>query len=554
MFGLTLLDLIVILAYMVIITWVGVAAARRVSTAGDYFAGGRTFNKWLMMMHSFGTGTHADDPVGVAGAAYERGVSGIWYTYAYLFLTPFYWIIAPVFRRLRFLTTADFFEARYGMGLSILYAVMGLVTFTVNIGTMLKGTGTIVGALTGGAVPGWVAVGVMTVIFVIYGLAGGLMATVFTEFFQGFLIILMSFLIIPFGLARIGGFEALHRAVPPEMFSLAAPEELTVGWIIAASIINLIGIVAQPHTMEVCATGKTEWEGRMGFTYGSFIKRVCAMGWCFIGLISYGLFKLQHREDAFGTAIRELLPSGFSGLMIAAILAAQMSTLSAFMVASSALFSRNIYKRILNTEASDRAMLWMGRISGFLVVAGGIAFSFWVQGVADAVTIFWAITTFTGVFMWVGVIWRRANRFGAWASFGVMTVLWLLYGPAGHIFAPLLGDVIPNLACFGDKGDLPYLVLAYLPAGVVTLILVSSCTRPEPQKALERFYLLLSTPVGQEARLREKGVEVVYAGACEPHPLESKYPRAVNVGGFLVALGFSFAMLGILWLLTRIGA
>jgi Na+/proline symporter len=328
---------------------------------------------------------------------------------------------------------------------------------------------------------------------------------------------------------------------------------MTVGWIIVASVINLIGIVAQPHTMEVCATGKTEWEGRVGFTYGSFIKRLCAIGWCFIGLIAVALFTLKKREDAFGTAIHELLPPGFSGLMIAAILAAQMSTLSAFMVASSALFSRNIFKRLLYADASDRAVLWMGRASGGLVVAGGVLFSFWVKGVADALTIFWMLTTFTGVFMWAGVLWRGANRMGAWASFAVMAVLWLLYGPTGSFLKPLLGGVIPGLACFGQKEDLVYLVLTYLPAGVLTLILVSLTTRPEPKEALDRFYLLLSTPVGQEERLRERGVDVVYAGTTHAHPLETKHPTAVNVVGFLVALGFSFAMLGLLWVLTRIG-
>jgi hypothetical protein len=128
-----------------------------------------------------------------------------------------------------------------------------------------------------------------------------------------------------------------------------------------------------------------------------------------------------------------------------------------------------------------------------------------------------------------------------------------LYGPTGSFLKPLLGGVIPGLACFGQKEDLVYLVLTYLPAGVLTLILVSLTTRPEPKEALDRFYLLLSTPVGQEERLRERGVDVVYAGTTHAHPLETKHPTAVNVVGFLVALGFSFAMLGLLWVLTRIG-
>jgi len=95
----TSFDLIVVLVYLLGIGALGVYQATKIKSSGDYFAGGRKFSKWLMVMHSLGTGTHADDPVGVTGAAYQHGLSGIWYTFVYLFVTPFYWIVAPFFRR-----------------------------------------------------------------------------------------------------------------------------------------------------------------------------------------------------------------------------------------------------------------------------------------------------------------------------------------------------------------------------------------------------------------------------------------------------------------------
>ena len=83
------LDLIVVLVYLIGICGLGLYQAVKIKTSGDYFAGGRKFSKWLMMMHALGTGTHADDPVVVTGAAYNYGLSGIWYTFVYLFVTPF---------------------------------------------------------------------------------------------------------------------------------------------------------------------------------------------------------------------------------------------------------------------------------------------------------------------------------------------------------------------------------------------------------------------------------------------------------------------------------
>lgn len=554
----TSLDVLVLAVYTVGVMALGIHQARKIRSSGDYFAGGRGFSKFLMMMHSLGTGTHADDPVGVVGASYQRGLSGIWYTFVYLFCTPFYWLIAPFFRRSRYLTTSDFFEARFGPSLGLLYTLMGILTFTVNMGTMLKGTGTIAAAVTQGAVPEWAAILGMSVVFVAYGTAGGLLATVITESIQGILIVVMSLLLVPFGLAKVGGFAGLHGLLDGSKFDLSTPVEMSIPWIVAATLANLIGIVAQPHTMEVCSTGKTEWEGRVGFTYGSFIKRVCALGWALSGLIVLALVangtigELAHREEAFGVAMRVLLPGGFTGLMLAAILAAQMSTLSAFMVAASALLSRNVYRRWLRPDASDGSVVSVARYGGIAVVGLGAVFAFVVPGVADALTIFWAMTTFTGLFMWFGVLWRRTNATGAWASFVLMVLIWLMLGPAGAN----LRYVFPGaewLGVYGDKAQLHLLLASYLPAGVLVLIAGSLLGRPVGTGRLDKFWMLLRTPVGHEDKLAEAGVEVVYAGQTKGHRWEMHYPKLVNAVGFAVALVVSLGFVGLLYLLSVVG-
>lgn len=425
------IDGVVLAAYFISMLALGLYQTKKIKGTGDFFAGGRKFNKFLMMMHALGTGTHADDPVGVTGASYKNGFSGIWYTFVYLFVTPFFWIIAPLFRRSRFLTTADFFEARFGSSLGTLYAIWGILIFSVNMGMLLIGTGKIVTAVSLGSVdPSWGIAG-MVVAFLIYGTAGGLVATVVTESVQGLLIVVMSLMLVPFGLHAIGGFHGMHHALSKGMFSLTGDLELDTWWILAGFALNLINIVAQPHTMELCATGKTEFEGRIGFTYGNFVKRLCALGWCVTGLIvaamiAQGTIGGIAREDAFGTAIRHLLPAGLVGLMFAAILAAQMSTLSAFMVAASALFSRNVYKKHFNRAADDTQILGMARYAGLVVVGLGVVFAFCVTGVADAIMWFWTMSAFTGLFMWAGVLWKKTNATGAWASFCVMLVIWLV--------------------------------------------------------------------------------------------------------------------------------
>src|SRR3954454_3724601 len=164
----SLLDISIIIVYLLATLGVGVYQARKIKSSGDYYAGGRKFNKFYLMMHALGTASHADEPGSVIGGAYEKGLSGIWYTYLYLPLTPIFWLIAPYVRRSRFVTMADFFRTRYDDSLALLYSIMGVLKMAVAMSVVLKGTSSIFGALTGGAInEKWVIL-VMTIVFVTY--------------------------------------------------------------------------------------------------------------------------------------------------------------------------------------------------------------------------------------------------------------------------------------------------------------------------------------------------------------------------------------------------
>src|SRR5688500_1637267 len=244
------IDIAVIAGYMLIVLGVGVYQALKIKSSGDYYAGGRKFNKFYMMMHALSQASDADEPVSVIGGAYQKGLSGIWYTYLYLPLTPIFWLLAPYIRRTRFLTTADFFEYRYDRSLSFLYALTGVLKMSLAIGLVLKSTSVIFDSMTAGTINVNWAIFIMTVIFVVYGFAGGLRATVVTESLQGPLIVVMSLLLLPFGLAAVGGFRGLHETLTPEKFHLTAlGHEFTPLWIVCAVATALIGFIAGPQVV-----------------------------------------------------------------------------------------------------------------------------------------------------------------------------------------------------------------------------------------------------------------------------------------------------------------
>lgn len=512
MFGISVPDLVVLLAYLVGITWLGVWTHKKIKSTGDFFMANRRFGKVMMVAQAFGAGTHTDQPVSVAGAAYTTGLAGIWYQWMWLFSTPFYWIIAPIYRRLRYVTMADFFKERYGSSLAVLFTFMGILYFCMDIGIMLKGTGITIEGLTGGAMPEGLTIMVVTVLFVIYGLAGGLIAAVITDLIQCVLILVLSFILIPFALHAAGGVSAVHEGLPDYMFSLVASKEMPAELVpdyfraeatlffIAMIVINgLVGVVVQPHHMAIGGSGKTEVACRTGWTYGNFLKRFATMGWAFIGIFAVFLFPglvFEERELAFGIAARNLLPVGCIGLMIAALLAAVMSTCDAFMVHGSALFTRNIYLPYVNPKASDKSLLRTGRISSVVIVLGGVFFAFAFPSVIGGLMEVLKVTAYLGLAFWFGVIWKRANRYGTWASAVAMAA-------------------VSTYANYVLGWPIHHQIALFLPVGVVVMLLVSMFTKPEPAEQLRKFYTLLDTPVGKEQRLRDGNVDIMLEGVSE---------------------------------------
>jgi Na+/proline symporter len=146
------LDWAVLIGYLVIITAIGLIVGYRVRKSGEYFLGERKFGPWLMIGQSFGVGTHAEMPVALAGAVYSVGASAIWFQWKNLFITPFYWLMAPVFRRIRRTTMAEFTEDRYGSWMGGIYIVFAILYLVINTGSMLKGAGKVISQAAGGGI------------------------------------------------------------------------------------------------------------------------------------------------------------------------------------------------------------------------------------------------------------------------------------------------------------------------------------------------------------------------------------------------------------------
>ncbi len=479
------LDWIVLVVYLVAITAIGLIVGYRVRHSNEYFLGARRFGPWVMISQSFTVGTHAEMPVALAGAVYGIGASAIWYQWKNLFITPLYWVMAPVFRRVRRTTMAEMMEDRYGPFMGAIYSVFAVCFFVIETGGLLKGAGKVIGQATGAAAGVNEIVAAMTVMFVLYSFVGGLVASAWTDLLQGVLIIVLSFMLIPLGWHAVGGLAGMKAALPAFRFSLSTPSGVGP-WVIAMLTVNgLVGIMAQPHMLATVGTGRDERTCRIGMLFGNMVKRVCTVGWMLVGMIAAVLVAreggagLADPESAFGFACRRLLFPGALGLLVASILAASMSACAAYMVDVGALFTEGLYRPRLAPHRSDRHYLWVGRISGATITMLGVLYAvFLIESVLYTFLLTETLSTFVGISLLGGVVWPRANRWGAFASIvAALATNFLLYYLAGERL---------------DRWD-PNVFLAALSAGIVALVAVSLATRPEPAPQTASFFDRLQT-------------------------------------------------------------
>ncbi|MFO8012294.1 MAG: hypothetical protein R6X20_03205 [Phycisphaerae bacterium] len=585
---------IVIVLYFIGMLVLGWWSKKGIVDREGFLLGGRQFGIAYMVMHAFGAGTHPGDVAGVTSKTVERGGSGIWVSWMWMFGTPFYWLIAPILRRMRCLTVADYFEERFGRAAAALYVVVAMVGMTVATASILQATtrtvqgmmgkATVIGEATltraAGAVdaeaeapgaageaaapaaaerPAWEARGVateeeefgwfvgillvMTAVFVVYSFWGGIVAAVKTDMAQGLMIIALSFVAIPAALSLAGGWDEVvatlsaHSTPTDDYLALFDPQYFSLLAVVVLCINAPFSMMAQPHVMSVSAAGRTEWEGRVGFTYGNILKRICTMGWCVLGLawLAFLIDKgtTVHADAAFGDSVRYLLHPVLQGLMLACVMAAAMSSGDALQVTIAGLFSQNIYRQYIRKDASERHYVLVTRLAGVVVIAGAVVCAILMRkSVVQTILAYFKLTATVGVSIVMGILWRRMNTTGVFTS----TIL------AAGTF--IVTRYVLGLGQAATTG-LP------LAAGAVGGVIGSLLARPPRPEQTDPFFKKIYTPIGQEDRLQLPLDEAV--------PSENRLvtagglfivkPTRQSWVGFLLTLAICLALLGLMWVL-----
>jgi SSS family solute:Na+ symporter len=288
-----------------------------------------------------------------------------------------------------------------------------------------------------------VLIWVVCLIVLFYAVLGGLEAAFITDMIQGFFIILLSVILIPFAWAKIntiyGGDSMLdamgtvHDRLPDAFFQLfGAPQTPDFTWyyILTLSIMAAVTVVTQPNGAVMAGSAKDEISNRAGTVIGNFLKRFCIIFWGIFGLAAIVLYQgeIVNSDMLWGHATRDLLGPlhlGLVGLMVSCLLAALMSTVDCLMLTSSSLLTHNLYAAVFPNRAPGH-YVWAGRAFGVLVVAGGALFALQFDTILQILKFIWEINVMLAPAYWLGIKWRRANQSAAWASIVIGGLLFLV--------------------------------------------------------------------------------------------------------------------------------
>jgi SSS family solute:Na+ symporter len=491
-YGLSLIDIAVIVIYFAVIFIIAIGVARRVKSREDFFMGGRRFGKLIQTFAAFGMATSVENVTTSTTMVYANGASGIWAGLASGLLNlPIFWMTSPWYRRLRLLTMGDFFEERYGSKrMAAFYAMCQIIFFTIIAAFGLMAMSKTVCAITtkpesamtvtervecGKALERqkleaadysmlsteekgrlsrlqlespqeecsylnekWLICGVALVVFV-YVSIGGLAAAFLIDLLQGVCILVLSILLIPFAVLKInhihGGaglvsaLGTVHKVLPAsflEMWGSPNLIEFTWYWIAAFSIMVVLTTAVQASQMTACGSAKDDYTARYGFVAGVLLKRYSSVLWGTVALLTLVLYggTISDPDYVWGHATRDLLgPAGIGlvGLMVACLIAALMAAKSAYMLTASALVTNNFY-RPFRPNMSEKHYVIMGRVFGALYILISVICAMQFNGLFGLFKMTMMFNAILAAAFWLGMLWRRANAKGAWASMILMFV------------------------------------------------------------------------------------------------------------------------------------
>ncbi|MGI8671311.1 MAG: sodium:solute symporter [Luteitalea sp.] len=487
----TALDIAALTAYLVVIFGIGFSFSRRNRSSTDYFLADRNVGWAAIGASLFATNISSEHFIGLAGSGATTGLAvGHFEWLAVFMVLTLGWVFTPFYLRSGVFTMPEFLERRYGSACRWYLTTVSVVAYIfTKISVSLYA-----GALLLQTLVGWdfytssiamvLATGVYTVV-------GGLSAVIYTEVVQAVVLLAGAVLLTVLGLWEVGGWSGLRAALPAESFSMIRPmtdpDFPWTGILFGAPILGLWYWCTDQVIVQRVLGARNEAHARGGTIFAALLKITPVFVLVLPGLIARALYPEVTGDNAYPVMVVRLLPSGLTGLMVAALMAALMSSLSATFNSSSTLITFDVYRK-LKPDATEAQLVRVGRWATVGMVVLGIAWVPFISLLSTQVYVYlqsvqaYVSPPIAAVFLF-GVFWTRATRQGAFAALIVGAIL----GATRFVFEvlrarPFVADS-PALHYFVTINFLHFAVLIFVVSAVV-LVAISLATPATPTAQL----------------------------------------------------------------------
>jgi SSS family solute:Na+ symporter len=472
----TTLDWLIVLGYFLVLAgltlWV---MKRNKNTADDYFLASRNLGWVIVGASIFASNIGSEHLVGLAGSGATSGVAMAHYELHAWCLLVLGWLFVPFYSRSRVFTMPEFLERRFGPSARWTLSIISLVAYVITkiavgifaggvvFGTLLPEMQMTIGGVVFNAF--WIGSVAVVILTGLYTVVGGMRAVAYTEALQTFILVIGSVLLTVVGLQKLGGWSELRAALDPDMFNLWKPlipagvegtwapvkEAGRMAWyfngnypwlgmLICAPIIGLWYWCTDQYIVQRALGAPDEREARRGTIFASYLKLLPVFIFIIPGMIALALATSGRVEGlktmigpdgkvmgdvaqaAFPLMVREILPVGIRGMVVAGLLAALMSSLAGAFNACSTLFTMDLYQKF-RPNATQGQLVWIGRVATTVMVLIAL---FWIPVIQGArglydylqgVQGYLAPPIFTVFFL--GVFNKRLNTKGCLAALGV---------------------------------------------------------------------------------------------------------------------------------------
>ncbi|MEX0882884.1 MAG: sodium:solute symporter [Cyclobacteriaceae bacterium] len=450
---LPLLDLIIFLVYMSAIVLFGASFYFKKRTANDFITGGGKLPSWAIGMSIFATFVSSISFLALPGNAYLSN----WNGFVFSLSIPFAAILAvrffvPLYRGLKSASAYYYLETRFGSWARTYASICYLLTQLARMGAILYLLALPMHALFGWSIPLIIIVTGVSVL--IYAILGGFEAVIWTDAIQGIILIsgalacaLIILFSMPEGPAQVFTIAASHQKFSLGSFGASLSEATFWVILVYGLFINLQNFGVDQNYVQRYMSAKTDQEAVKSTLLGSLLYVPVSLLFFFIGTALFSYYQampellpesfsgMENADKVFPYFIVNGLPVGFTGLLIASIFAAGMSSISTSINSSATIILTDHIKKYIDPELNERSEMRVLVIASLVMGLFSIGVAVAFNGVESALEAWWALSAIfsggiLGLFL-LGYIGKNIRKkFAAiGVILGVIIIGWMSLTP-----------------------------------------------------------------------------------------------------------------------------